>query len=141
MNIRRLELSILLSRLGMSLGGFVAATSLFYAGRCSTRYAPLSLLIIVWYAMLDLTLRGDFEHEQTAFLLRWLRRSGLALAASSVWGIMVGAAFGSPATTLLFAGVLVYGISGFFSALFASWLWFPVMRKRHSSADAHHKPA
>jgi len=125
----------------MSLGGFVAATSLFYAGRCSTRYAPLSLLIIVWYAMLDLTLRGDFEHEQTAFLLRWLRRSGLALAASSVWGIMVGAAFGSPATTLLFAGVLVYGISGFFSALFASWLWFPVMRKRHSSADAHHKPA
>ncbi len=42
----------------MSLGGFVAATSLFYAGRCSTRYAPLSLLIIVWYAMLDLTLRG-----------------------------------------------------------------------------------
>jgi len=141
MNIRRLELSILLSRLGMSLGGFVAATSLFYAGRCSTRYAPLSLLIIVWYAMLDLTLRGDFEHEQTPFLLRWLRRSGLALAASSVWGIMVGAAFGSPATTLLFAGVLVYGISGFFSALFASWLWFPVMRKRHSSADAHHKPA
>jgi hypothetical protein len=125
----------------MSLGGFVAATSLFYAGRCSTRYAPLSLLIIVWYAMLDLTLRGDFEHEQTPFLLRWLRRSGLALAASSVWGIMVGAAFGSPATTLLFAGVLVYGISGFFSALFASWLWFPVMRKRHSSADAHHKPA
>ena len=141
MKIRQLERSILLSRLGMSLGGFVAATSLFYAGRCSTRYAPLSLLIIVWYAMLDLTLRGDFEHEQTPFLLRWLRRSGLALAASSVWGIMVGAAFGSPATTLLFAGVLVYGISGFFSALFASWLWFPVMRKRHSSADAHHKPA
>jgi len=139
MKIRRLELSIFLARLGMSLGGFVAATSLFYVGRCPTRYAPLSLLLIVWYAMLDLTIRGDFEHEQTPFL----RRSGLALAASSVWGVMVGVAFGSPATTLLFSGVLLYGISGFFSALFASRLRFPVMRRksRHGSADAHREPA
>jgi len=142
MKIRQLERSILLSRLGMSLGGLVAAASLFFAGRCPTRYAPLSLLVIVFYALLDLTLR-DFFHEKTPLLLRWLRRSGLALAASSVWGVMVGVEFGSPATTLLFVGILVYGISGFCSALLFSSLLFPELMKRKSRprpADAHREP-
>jgi len=138
MNLNQLERSIFLSHLGMFVGGSVVASSLFFADDSHAKivYTPDTLLIIVMYAVLDLNLR-DFRHEKTPFLLRWLRRSGLCLATSSIWGIMVGVAFHSPATTLLFTGILLYGISGFLSSLFVSWLWFPNIflgRKRANAA-------
>ena len=139
MNIRHLESAIFLSRLGMCLGGLVAATSVLYAGRAQPEFDSPALAVTLFYAMVDLSLR-DFSHEKTRFLLRWLRRSGLALAASSVWGVMVGVELGSPGTTLLFAGILIYGLSGFGSALSFSWLLFPERRPQPRSADAHREP-
>ena len=111
------------ARLAMALG--VALVMRGHTVPPDTRgLASAFMLTVVVVFLFDFSLRLRLS-APTFLRLRAMRMTGLFLALSGLWGIIVGSMIGSPSEITIGLGGLIYGMGGYFSAALASWYFFP----------------